>query len=162
MFTWVRTVCTIAQSAAKPATFLPPTPVATDFKSIHLQIDADARLAAAAGGAARYFGDLAGIENDALAHLQAATVAACVDAFAHLTQLHPYLDVTLTRLADRIEIALSYEGEGNSARGPNPKAGLAGRSSPKIKGIDSVRHESRGTLAVTLLTKYVAPRNAPR
>ena len=142
--------------------FLPPTPVATEFKSICLQIDADARLAAAAGGAARYFGDLAGLENDAIAHLQAATVASCVDAFAHLTPRHPYLDVTLTRLADRIEIALSYEGEGNSARGPNPKARLAGGSSPKIKGIDSVRHEIRGTLAVTLLTKYVAPRNAPR
>jgi hypothetical protein len=142
--------------------FLPPTPVATEFKSIHLQIDADARLAAAAGGAARYFGDAAGLENDAIAHLQAAAVAACVDAFARLTQQHHYLDVTLTRLADRIEIALSHEGEGNSARGPNPNAGLAGGSSPKIKGIDSVQHQTRGTLAVTLLTKYIAQRDAPR
>jgi len=142
--------------------FLPPTPVATDFKSIHLQIDADARLAAAVGGAARYFGDFAGLENDAIAHLQAATVAACVDAFAHLAKQHPYLDVTMTRLADRIEIALSHEGEGNSARGPNPKSGLPGGPSPKIKGIDSVQHQTRGTLAVTLLTKYVAQRNAPR
>ena len=142
--------------------FLPPTPVATEFKSICLQIDADARLAAAAGGAARYFGDLAGLENDAIALLQAATVAACVEAFAHLTPRRPYLDVTLTRLADRIEIALSHEGEGNSARGPNPKAGLAGGSSQKIEGIDSVQHQTRGTLAVTLLIKYVAPRDAPR
>jgi len=142
--------------------FLPPTPVATEFKSIHLQIDADARLAAAAGGAARYFGDLAGLENDAIAHLQAATVAACVDAFAHLTQRHPYLDVTLTRLADRIEIALFREGEGNSTRGPNPNTVLAGKSPAKMEGIDNVQYQTRGTQAVTLLTKYVAQRNAPR
>jgi len=142
--------------------FLPLNPVATEFKSIHLRIDADARLAAAAGGAARYFGDLAGLENDAIAHLQAATVAACVEAFAHLTPRRPRLDVTLTRLADRIEIALSHEGEGNSARGPNPNARLAGGSSPKMKGIDSVQHQTRGTLAVTLLTKYVPQPDSPR
>lgn len=142
--------------------FLPPNPVATEFKTIHLRIDADARLAAAAGGAARYFGDAAGLESDAIAHLQAATVAACVDAFAHLTQQHPYLDVTLTRLADRIEIALSYDREGNSARGPNPNAGSVAGSRETIEGIDSIQHQTRGGLIVKLLIKYVAPRNAPR
>ena len=131
---------------------LQQTPVSAEPKSIHLQIDADARLAAAVGGAARYFGDAAGLENAAIAQLQAATVSACVDAFEHLTQENPRLDVTLTRLGDRIEIALSHEGEGK--QGADPPANL--------DGIDNVQHESRGSVAVTLLTKYVAKRNSSR
>jgi hypothetical protein len=127
-----------------------------------MQIDADARLAAAAGGAGRYFGDAAGLENEAIAHLQAAIVAACVEAFGHLTQQYPYLDVTLTRLADRIEVSLSHEAKGNSILGANRDADLAGGAPAKIEGIDSVQHETRGRVAVTLLTKYVAQRNATR
>jgi signal transduction histidine kinase len=143
--------------------------VTAEPKSIHLQIDADPRLAAAAGGAARYFGDAAGLENAAIAQLQAATVLACVQEFEHLTQQHPRLDVTLTRLADRIEVALSHEGEGYSTQGAERNAGLAGSgrrnaraSSAMLEGIDRVQHETRGGAAVTLLTKYVAQRNATR
>ncbi len=83
----------------------------TEAKSIHLQIDADPRLAAAVGGAVRYLADAAGMENDAIAQLQAAVVAACSEAFEHLSENYPYLDATLTRLSDRIEVALSHEGE---------------------------------------------------
>src|SRR5260370_39503059 len=124
-FTWAQTVCTIVRIAGKPATFLLQTPVAAESKSIHMQFDADARLAAAAGGAARYFGDAAGLENDAIAHLQAAIVSACVEALGHLTQEHPHLDVSFTRLADRIEVALSHEGEGAPAEGFDSIAGFA-------------------------------------
>ena len=138
-------------------------------KSIHLQIDADARLAAAAGGAARYFGDAAGLANDAITHLQQAVVSACVKAFEQFTQEDSCLDVTLTRLADRIEVALSHEGEGNSTQGAEPNAGFAasghgsvGRSSARLEGVDRVQYETRGGVAVTLLTKYVAQRNASR
>jgi hypothetical protein len=130
-----------------------------------MQIDADARLAAAAGGAARYFGDAAGLENDAIAHLQAAIVSACIEAFDHLTQQHPHLGVTLTRLADRIEIALSHEGEGNPTqanRNAGDAAGQTRGSTPGMEGIDRIQHETRGSVAVTLLTKYIAERNARR
>jgi len=51
--------------------------VTTELKILHLQIDADARLAAAAGGVARYLADAAGIENHAVAQLQSAIVTAC-------------------------------------------------------------------------------------
>ena len=158
MFAWPQTVCTIAPSAAKPAMSLQQTPVAAEPKSIELHIDADARLAAAAGGAARYFGDAAGLENSAIAKLQAATVSACVEAFEHLTQNNPRLDVILTRLADRIEVALSHEGEGKLPFGRDAAAGFSAR----IEGVDRVQYETRGTAAVTLLTKYVAQRKAPR
>jgi hypothetical protein len=148
-------------------TFLQQTPVAAEPKSIHLQIDADARLAAAAGGAGRYFGDAAGLESDAISHLQAAIVSACVAAFDQLTQEHPRLDVTLTRLADRIEVALSHEGDGNSTQDANvgfaaSSHGKVGGSSARMEGIDRVQYETRGGVAVTLLTKYVTRRNAPR
>lgn len=153
----------------KPAMSLQQTPVSAEPKSIQLRIDADARLAAAAGGAARYFGDVAGLEGAAIAQLQAATVWACVEAFEHLTPQHPRLDVTLTRLADRIEVALSHEGEEKASASPDSVAGFvaSGRknveaSSAKTEGIDRVQHETRGSAAVTLLIKYVAQRNAPR
>ncbi len=120
-------VCTIAPNAAKPAMSLQQTPVAAEPKSIELHIDADARLAAAAGGAARYFGGAAGLENSAIAKLQAATVSACVRAFEHLTPENPRLDVTLTRLADRIEVALSHEGEGKPPFGRDSAAGFPAR-----------------------------------
>src|SRR6266852_3416058 len=108
-FTWAQTVCTIVRIAGKPATFLLQTPVAAESKSIHMQIDADARLAAAAGGAARYFGDAAGLEDDAIAHLQAAIVSACVAALGHLPHAPPHLAVSAARLAHRIAVALPHE-----------------------------------------------------
>lgn len=76
-----------------------------------MQIDADARLAAAAGGAARYLADAAGLQDEAISQLQSATVAACQEAFKHLTPEHPRLEVILTRFADRIEVALAQEGD---------------------------------------------------
>jgi hypothetical protein len=76
-----------------------------------MQIEADPRFAAAAGGAARYFADAAGLEPPAIAGWQTAIVAACKEAFAHLTLEHPRLDVNFTRLVDRLEVALSREGE---------------------------------------------------
>ena len=42
------------------------TAVATEAKRIQLQIDADPRLAAAAGGAAHYLGAAAGLEEASL------------------------------------------------------------------------------------------------
>jgi hypothetical protein len=76
--------------------------VETEAKTIRLQIDSDPRLAAAVGGAARYLADSAGMEGDAVVQLQKAVVAACEEAFEYLTEAHPHLVVTLTRLSDRI------------------------------------------------------------
>ena len=78
----------------------------TEAKSIRLHIDADPRLAAAVGGAARYLADAAGMENDAVAQLQAAVIAACRELFSSLKEDHPSLNVTLTRLPDRIEVSM--------------------------------------------------------
>jgi hypothetical protein len=135
-----------------------------------MQIDADTRLAAAAGGAARYFGDAAGLENDALTHLQAAIVTACIEAFEHLSRQHPRLEVTLTRMPVRIEIALLYEGDDAPSLGLDSIAGFvaprdnqAGQSpgsTAVLEGIDRVQYESHGGVAVTRLTKYIAQHNA--
>jgi hypothetical protein len=139
------------------------TPVATEAKSIHMQIEADARLAAAAGGAARYFADAAGLEGPAITDWQTAVVAACKEAFAHLTQEHPHLDVSFTRLADRLEVALSRQGDTSPAIGLDSLAGLAphqGKAqsrSPVLGGVDRVQYETRDGIAVTRLTKYITP-----
>jgi hypothetical protein len=124
------------------------TTVETEAKSIRLQVDADPRLAAAVGGAARYLADAAGMENDAVAQLQAAVIAACRELFASLREDHPCLNVTLTRLSDRIEVSLSHEGT------PPQAADFDGKEVPA--GIDRVQHETQGNLAVTRLTKYIS------
>ena len=119
----------------------------TEAKSIRLHIDADPRLAAAVGGAARYLADAAGMENDAVAQLQAAVIAACRELFSSLKEDHPSLNVTLTRLPDRIEVSLSHEGTSPQA------AGWDGNEVPA--GIDRIQHETQGNLTVTRLTKYI-------
>jgi hypothetical protein len=121
--------------------------VGTEAKSIRLHIDADPRLAAAVGGAARYLADEAGMENDAVAQLQAAVIAACRELFSSLKEDHPSLNVTLTRLRDRIEVSLSHEGTSPQA------AGWDGNEVPA--GIDRIQHETQGNLVVTRLTKYI-------
>lgn len=131
--------------------------VSAEVKGIQLQIDADARLAAAAGGAARYFAEFAGLASDEVVELQKSIVAACEEVFEHLTGAHPHLTVNLTRFPDRIEVAMSHEGEGEPAVGLDRIAGFATSvgGSGGLSGVDRVQYESQGRLAVTRLTKYL-------
>lgn len=132
-----------------------------------MQMEADPRLAAAAGGAARYFADAAGLEGSAITGWQTAIVTACKEAFAHLTREHPRLDVSFTRLADRLEVSLSQEGETAPAVGfdsligsPSPSGDAPGKppgGSTVLRGVDRVQYESKDGTAVTRLTKYIAP-----
>jgi hypothetical protein len=152
---------TIVPTAAKRVTLRLPTIVGTEFKTIRLHVDADARLAAGVGGVARYLGDHAGLEDDAIAQLQKAVVAACQEAFESLTAVHPRLDVTLSRHIDRIEVALCYEGESTPAIGLDAIAGVVESGSgasdqPSVLGgVDRVQYETQGNIAVTRLTKYI-------
>jgi hypothetical protein len=143
-----------------------PAAVANEPQIFRLLLDADARLAAAAGGVVRYIADVAGLENHAVARLQSAVIAACSEAFEHLTVDHPRLEITFTRLPDRLEVALSHRGEGSPAVGLDTIAGFAARiggteSTPGVfAGFDRVQYETQGGEAVTRLTKYfgrVAP-----
>jgi hypothetical protein len=153
--------CTIAPIAGKPATFLSLITVATEPKSLCLQIDADARLAAAVGGAARCFADAGGLETDAVSKLQAVTIAACQEAFDHLSANNPQLEVTLTRFADRIEVALTHHGDAAPAVGLDAIAGFAARTGDTeaghgpLNGVDRVQYETQGTTVTTRLTKYL-------
>jgi hypothetical protein len=116
-------------------------------------MDADARLAAAAGGVARFFADAAGLENSAIAPLQSTVIAACTEAFEHLTFRHPQLEVHFGRFADRIEIALSYEGKASPAEGQDiPEQGPG---SAAFAGVDRVQYEAHGGGIITRLTKYL-------
>ena len=160
------TVSTIARIAAKLATSLWPLAVATEAKTFCLLLDGDARLAAAAGGVARYLADIAGLENHAIARLQSAVIAACSEAFEHLTAEYPRLQITFTYLTDRMEVALSHRGEGSPAVGLDSIAGFTSRiggtkSAPGVfAGFDRVQYETHDGEAVTRLTKYfgqVAP-----
>jgi hypothetical protein len=135
--------------------------VGTEPKSICLHIDADPRFAAAAGGVARYLADGAGLEDNAISQLQRAVIAACQEVFEYLTDDHPRLDVTFSRHSDRIEVALSHEGEASPAVGLDAIAGFAAQGgggsggSPILGGVDRVQYETQGGVAVTRLTKYI-------
>jgi hypothetical protein len=125
--------------------------VETESKSIRLRVDADPRLAAAVGGAARYLADAAGMENDAIAQLQAAVIGASMEAFERLSKDHPSLTVALTRLSDRIEVALSHEGTAAAGQGMAASGGGS-----VLSGVDRVQHETQGNTTVTRLTKYIS------
>ncbi len=135
--------------------------MATEPKSLLLQIDADPRLAAAAGGVARYLADVAGLDNDAIARLQSGVIAACSEAFGHATADHPQLQITFKSFSDRIEVALSRLGEDSPAIGLDTIAGFAaqlgGAGSLQVvfAGFDRVQYETHGGEAVTRLTKYI-------
>ena len=135
--------------------------MATEVKRILLKIDADPRLAAAAGGAARCFGDAAGLEKASLCQLQSAVVAACREEFQHLDAAHPHLEVTLARLPDRIEVALAHEGESSTAMGLDAVVGFAGQlggnssGARALDGVDRVQFETHGGCAILRLTKFL-------
>jgi hypothetical protein len=135
--------------------------VATESKTIRMQIDADSRLAAAAGGVARYLADCAGLENPAVANLQSTIIAACEQAFQNLDAEHPHLEVSVTRFADRIEVALAHRGEFVPAVGLDTIAGFAAQlgagssGTSTWSGVDRVQYETQGGSAVTRLTKYL-------
>ncbi len=131
--------------------------MSAEVKNIRLQIDADVRLAAAAGGAARYFGESAGLAGREVVELQKAIVAACQEAFEQMTGQRAHLTVTLGRYPDRIEVAISHEGGREPAVGLDRIAGFASQAggSGGLNGVDRVQYESHGGLAVTRLTKYV-------
>jgi hypothetical protein len=135
--------------------------VATELQSLLLHIEADARLAAAAGGVVRYLADASGLENDAIARLQSAVIAACLESFEHLSADHPQLQITFTRFSDRMEVALSHLGEDSPAVGLDTIAGFAaqvggtGSIQVVLAGFDRVQYETHGGEAVTRLTKYI-------
>jgi hypothetical protein len=135
--------------------------VATELQSLLLHIEADPRLAAAAGGVVRYLAEAAGFENDAIARLQLAVIAACSEAFEHLSADHPQLQITFTRFSDRMEVALSHLGEDSPAVGLDTIAGFAaqvggaGSIQVVLAGFDRIQYETHGGEAVTRLTKYI-------
>jgi hypothetical protein len=141
----------------------PLSTVTADPKVIELQIDADARLAAAAGGVVRFVAESAGLANGTVAELQKSVVAASNEAFEHLTPAHPHLNVTITRFYNRIEVALTHAGgAAEPAMGLDQIVGLADQrqSWSVLGGFDRVQFEAREGLAVTRLTKYFG--HAPR
>jgi hypothetical protein len=127
-----------------------------------MQIDADARLAAGAGGVIRFIADAAGLEGSAVTQLQTTVIAACTETFEHMSRKHPHLGIDFTRFADRIEIALAHEGEDaapaiglDTIAGFSPQANPGSHESGAFAGVDRVQYETHGKEAVTRLTKYL-------
>ena len=123
-------------------------------------IDADARLAAAAGGVARFLADAAGLEGDAVARLQSAVIDACLEAFEHLAGKHPHLEIDFARFSDRLEVSLTHEDSG-PAIGMHTITSFAANKleqpgdSVTLAGVDRVQRETHGNEIITRLTKYL-------
>jgi hypothetical protein len=123
-------------------------------------MNGDARLAAAAGGVARYVAEAAGMETAAIAKLQEATLAACVTAFDYLSDENALLSVSVTQYTDRIEVAIAHRGEDGPALGLDAVVGGARGSGDShggggFGGVDRVQYEAQGGGSVTRLTKYI-------
>ena len=134
--------------------------VATEPKNLHMCLDADARLAAAAGGVARFLADAAGLEGDAAARLQSAVIEASLEAFEHLAGKHPQLEIDFSRFSDRLEVSLSHE-DASPGIGMHTitsfaaKEGDPAENSDALTGVDRVQHETHGNETITRLTKYL-------
>ena len=154
-------VSIIAPIAGKPVMSLLSPAVATEPQIFHLYLDADARLAAAAGGVIRFLADAAGLDGLVIPRLQSAVVTACTEAFEHLSGDHARLKITFTRFSDRLEVALSHRGEASPAVGLDTIAGFAaqvggaGSHSGVFDGFDRVQYETHSGETVTRLTKYL-------
>ena len=72
-------------------------------------MDPDERLAAAAGGAVRHFGDAVGLEAEATIELQSSVLDACRFCFK-LQPAAARFQVLFQRLPERIQIELSFPG----------------------------------------------------
>jgi len=137
-----------------------PAAVGAEPKTLHMLLDADARLAAAAGGVARFLADEAGLETGAAARLQLSVIEACKHDFKFLAVNHSHLEITFARFRDRLEVSLSHEEDSPAAAERVPREHLAGlkpesgSDSAALAGFDQVQHETHGKEIVTRLTKY--------
>lgn len=86
--------------------------MATEPKRIKLRLDADARFAAAAGGAVRNLAEASGMSEEVCREFQEATIAACLNAFQSGPNVNHLIE--LLRADDRIEVTV------NSGTGAEP------------------------------------------
>jgi hypothetical protein len=121
--------------------------VPAETQKIAMQLDADRRLCAAAGGAGRYFADAAGLANIAVSGLQSAIVTMCNRELERMGDSAQRLDVTVIRTSDRIEVV--------TIRRATDISGKDSEEQGMITGVDQVQHETRAEMAITRLTKYV-------
>lgn len=119
-----------------------------ETQKIALQLDADRRLCAAAGGVGRYFADAAGLANSAVSGLQSAIVAVCNREVERLGDSAQRLDVTVIRTPDRIEVVMLRRVADGSGTDSGEQQGT-------LTGVDRVQHETRAEMAITRLTKYL-------
>ena len=113
---------------------------------IQVRMDADERLVAAVGGAARYLADAAGLGNEVILQFAASVVSACKHCF-HCHSSATQCGITLRRSLDRLEVEVALPG---TEPPPNEKP-------PSWEGIDEVQCESQEHAAVLRLTKFVSP-----
>lgn len=114
-------------------------------QTIILHLDPDDRLAAAIGGAIRYYADNAGLENDSILQLQSSVLAACKQFFDACHGPAP-CDVSIRRLDDRLEVELQAEGT----------ALEQGNDKFSWPGIDEVHAETIADVSRLRLTKRLA------
>jgi hypothetical protein len=119
--------------------------VPAETHKIAMQLDADTRFSAAAGGVGRYFADAAGLANSAVSSLQSAIVAVCNRELERIKDSTQRLAVILTRTPDRIEVVMKRRAIGDSGK----------EEQGTIPGVDRVQHETQAEMEITRLTKYV-------
>lgn len=114
-------------------------------QTIIVHLDPDDRLAAAIGGAIRYFADNAGLENDSILQLQSSVLAACKQFF-DACHGPARCEARIRRLDDRLELELQVPGSALE-QGDDKFSWL---------GVDEVHAETVGDVSRLRLTKRLA------
>src|ERR1700722_6796967 len=103
--------CTIARTAARPAIFIPPTPMNTDSVTICCALQNDSRLLAGLGTIFSHSASPTGLSENAQAEFSSASLDTCREAFA-LARREGHSDsalqIVIGEFADRIEIGIEY------------------------------------------------------
>jgi len=86
--------------------------VATDSKRIKLQLDADPRFAAAAGGAVRYLAEASGMSEEVCREFQSETVTACLNAFESVAVVTHVVE--FVRSENRLEVVVDSNAGSNA------------------------------------------------
>lgn len=140
-----RTATTIARTAAKRVTCALPIAVAVEPVLVLIRLDSDPRLIAGVAAAAGSCASAAGLGAAEAAGLRAAVRTACEQAFGPAPDAR--LDVRIACRPGRLDVTLSLPGTPADAAAPLPP----------LAGVDQVQHETRGNLALAILTKFIKP-----
>ena len=153
--------CTIARTAARPATRAFPTPMKAEPSRAELIVPNDRRLFAAVAAVISHAGQQTGLSEAARKALSEAAIHACEQALELAigeSGDEPKVHVTVENFDDRVEVTIGHQGAADPAAGLDTFVGGAGAGKVggalQTTGVDRVQYEAKDGWSRTKLIKY--------